>query len=247
MKQELIDQALASLDAIIRDEIDGTDPQKYTRIIAIAVQAHRMRRRTRSRERVADNLGMIGHYNAGLNVIGGGANDVGLQAAMQGELVEDVEIADDLVQQQVGGLVGRGFRHPPEAGDMMDMFREVLSTIRPSDDLFDRVAKRLRTLSEARSALHGAHGDTTAIDAQIRDLTATLTDLKENPDAATSHPALVHSELLRGRASRSTGEDSVPRDRREDDGARARGPQGAGGGGIEATVVANVEGTSAPV
>jgi hypothetical protein len=249
MKQELVNQALASLDAIIRDEIDGADPQKYTRIIAIAVQAHRMRRRTRRRDRVADNF-VGAHHGVGM-YMGPGDNDADLRAAMQGELVEDAEAAEDFGQMQIGGggLVGRarGFRHLPDTGDVMDMVREVLSTLRPNDDPFDRVAKRLRALSEARSALHDARGDTTAIDAQIRDLTATLTDLKENPDAQASHPALVHSELLRRRASRGAGEEPVPRDRGEDDRARASSPQGTGGGGIETTVVADVGGSGAAV
>ncbi len=244
MKQELLDQALASLDAIIRDEIDSTDPQKYTRIIAIAVQAHRMRRRTRRRDRVADNLNVGNYVNAGINMMGGD-HDGELYAAMQGELIE--EGAEGLAPPQVGGLVGRGFRHQPDTGDMLDMVREALSTLRPSDGPFDRAAKRLRTLSEARSALHAAHGDTTAIDAQIRDLTTTLTDLKEIPDAAASHPALVHSELLRGHQARSRGEDPVPRDRGPGDGSRAHGARDTGGGGIEATVVADVEGANATV
>ena len=98
MKQALIDQAIASLDAIIRDEIDGDDPQKYTRIIAIAVQAHRMRKGTRRRDRVADHLGDGGAiHGAYRNIVGhhlGGVHDVELNAAMQGELVEDMEPAE---------------------------------------------------------------------------------------------------------------------------------------------------------
>lgn len=255
MKQALLDQALASLDAIIRDEIDSDDPQKYVRIIAIAVQAHRMRRRTRRRDRVQDAMGNNA-MGPGISIgglVGGIGGHDELYAAMQGDLIDadpNDPNGNDPNVIHPGGLMamGRLGRHNPDTGDLMDVLREALSVMKPTVNPIESAAKMLRTLSETRAALFEAQADTTTIDAQIQKLTQnlkTLTDDQETADAETSHPALVHSEFLRRHSAGGPGGGPLPRDRAEDDGARAGSTEGARRDGIEATVVADVEGADA--
>lgn len=257
MKQELVDTALKSFDAMIQEEIDGTEPSKYTRIISIAAQAHKLRRMTRKRERVADVMRDPygpGGYGIGLGM--GALHANGADGEIHAAIAGDEIAANDEARGGVGAawdqIVGpRRQLHQPDPGDMMDLIRESLSVLKRRDDAPKGVAGAadLRALIDARAALRETGVSTDKVDAAIAKLAEALSatlltdgnhDENEKGNDDAPHPALVHSELLRRHPAGGGGGEALPPDRGEDDGARKDGAGEAGHGGIEERVVADV-------
>ncbi|HSX22886.1 MAG TPA: hypothetical protein VLE97_08955 [Gaiellaceae bacterium] len=226
MKDDLVKAALAALDAIMVDQLSGTDPARYSRVARLCGQAHQIVKM--SAKRVAD-VAVRGQDN--------------FPIGLGGDLLEPLD--EDLGGN--GGIVVRGgLGHaimPRQPGDMVDVLREMmmgLPQFNPSlNNTSEKRVERLQKLLDVRQALAEiGHDDLSMIDTQIAQIKKELADDNDADTHATdADPAVVRTLVPRGHPAGVDRRGDHPADRREGDGAREGGARQAGPVGIEAGVV----------